>query len=196
MYAIRSYYVGYAQHLEAHANMWRVSGDFWDEWDRLLHNFDLLEKWSPFIKPGSWPDADMIPFGKISLDGRPQGPERITHYTRTEQHTLMTLWCMARSPLMIGAELASLDDTTYQILTNKALIEIDQHSINNRVVYKRKGSVVWMADKPESSTKYVAMFNTTDEPMNLFFDLEVVHLRQRYQLHDLWTEEKSVLSVV
>ena len=56
-----------AAHLVQHANLWRVSADFWDRWSDLRRSFDLLYWWSPFIGAGTWPDADMIPIGKLML---------------------------------------------------------------------------------------------------------------------------------
>lgn len=180
---------GYADHLDANSVMWRVSGDFWDIWDRLLHNFELLNKWSYKIGNGTWPDADMIPFGRISLGGRPEGHERITRFTRDEQYTLMTLWCIARSPLIIGADLLTIDDTTVQILTNPEVIALNQHSKNNRQIYSRNGRVMWMAETTDGSATYLAMFNTSDEEINLTFDFELKHMRNKYLVHDLWARE-------
>ena len=48
--------------------------------------------------------------------------ERDCLFTREEQKTMMTLWCMFRSPLMIGAELTKMDDFTLSLLTNKELL--------------------------------------------------------------------------
>ena len=88
------------------ANMWRISDDFWDTWPALLEQFDRLKHWSRYARPGTWPDADMLPLGVLEL-GR-----RKTRFTADEQQTLLTLWCIARSPLIIGGDLRKLDDFT------------------------------------------------------------------------------------
>ncbi|MEM9657438.1 MAG: glycoside hydrolase family 27 protein, partial [Planctomycetota bacterium] len=90
--------VSRARHLAKHANLWRVSGDLWDEWPLVKRNFELLNCRSPFIGPGHWPDADMLPIGHLSLEGRPHGPDRQSMLTWDEHVTMMTLWCIARSP--------------------------------------------------------------------------------------------------
>ena len=41
--------------------MWRISGDFWDNWAKLKHQFDLTHVWESDVHPGGWPDADMLP---------------------------------------------------------------------------------------------------------------------------------------
>jgi len=181
--------LGMANHLKENANMWRISADFWDNWKSLRHNFDLLNSWSAHAQPGSWPDADMLPIGKISLDDRPHGPERMSEFTKSEQYTLMTLWCIARSPLMLGADLLSMDDFTLQLITNPEVLSVNQNSTDNRQVLNRWGKCVWIATEPESGDKYIALFNITDEESEVEFDLELENLRGPYKVRDLWKQK-------
>ena len=44
--------------LQANANMWRISDDFWDNWKALRLNFILMSIWSGIGRPGAWPDAE------------------------------------------------------------------------------------------------------------------------------------------
>jgi hypothetical protein len=46
-------------------NLWRISGDFGDDWGPLYAQFQRLKDWTPFRAPGHWPDADMLPLGNI-----------------------------------------------------------------------------------------------------------------------------------
>src|SRR5579864_2949624 len=91
-----------AEHILQHANMWRISDDFWDHWPELLAQFKRLREWAPYCGPGHFPDADMLPLGVVDLG------KRTTRFTRDEQYTLLTLWCIARSPLILGADLTKL----------------------------------------------------------------------------------------
>ena len=50
-----------AAHVGAHANLWRISDDFWDRWLSLKDQFGRLAQWNPHRIPGAWPDADMLP---------------------------------------------------------------------------------------------------------------------------------------
>ncbi|MCG8686834.1 MAG: hypothetical protein MI892_18280, partial [Desulfobacterales bacterium] len=179
----------WAEHLNANTNLWRISSDFWDEWDRLHHNFGLLNAWSGYIGGGTYPDADIIPFGKVSLDGRPHGPERWTKFTPVEQQTLMTLWSIARSPLLLGADLYTIDQATLDLLTNDEILAVNQKSENNRQVYIKNGRIVWLADIPGTEDKYVALFNTTEEELPVFFAFELMHLRNKYEVRDLWNHK-------
>jgi hypothetical protein len=145
-----------AEHVQRHANMWRISDDFWDTWPALHEQFARLRNWNPHRKPGTWPDADMLPFGVLEMG------KRSTRFTRDEQITVMTLWSIARSPLMMGGDLTKLDDFTRGLLTNDEVIAVNQRSENNRPLFETDGFVVWTADVPGSADRYLAVFNTRD----------------------------------
>ena len=178
-----------ARHLVENANMWRVSGDFWDEWEHLAHSFDLLNSWSPWIQPNHWPDADMIAIGRLSLNNRPHGPERESKFTWPEHYTLMSLFCIARSPLMWGGDPFTSSEKSISFLQNKEVLAVNQNSENNRQVYRSKGHVAWMADVPESSDRYLALFNMNDKPERVSLNLEWVKMRGKYQVRDLWKQK-------
>ncbi len=175
-----------AKFLEKNANLWRISDDFWDEWENLVHNFDLLNAWSPFIQPNHWPDGDMLPIGHLSIGGRPHGPDRMSKLTWPEHRTLMTLWCISRSPLMMGGDLltSSLESLSY--LKNQEVLEVNQKSENNRQIYRNDARACWMADIPESGEKYLALFNLADEKQSVSFIFEWEYMRDAYTIRDLW----------
>ncbi len=139
-------------HVMEHANMWRITDDFWDRWGALREMFEQTHVWEPYRGPGHWPDADMIPFGIIEF-GRP------TKFTRDEHYTLMSLWSIARSPLIFGGDMTKLDEFTVSVLTNPEVLEVNQNSTRNRQVSREKNLIVWAADVPGSLDKYVALFN-------------------------------------
>lgn len=185
--------VSYASHVSEYADMWRISTDFWDNWEALKHNFDLFETWSPWIGAGQWPDGDMLPFGRLSLNNRPHGPERQSQLTWDEHQTMMTLWSIGRSPLMLGADLLTLDDTTLSYLTNQSVLDVNQNSTNNRQISRGFGkdeTIVWFADIPDSNDKYFALFNISDEEKPVSFYFEFEYLRDDYEIIDLWSNKK------
>jgi alpha-galactosidase len=145
-----------ATHAQQHANLWRISDDFWDRWLALREQFPRLEKWNPYRQPGAWPDADMLPLGVLVLGSRS------TRFTPDEQRTMMTLWSIARSPLMHGGDMTKTDDFTLSLLTNDEVLAVNQQSTNNRPLFRRDGLAAWVADVPNSADKYVAVFNTRD----------------------------------
>jgi alpha-galactosidase len=137
----------YAGHLREHADMWRVAGDLWDRWSDVRAQFDRLAMWAPYIGPGSWPDADMLPLGRIGSRAE-AGPERDSRLTWDEQRTLMALWCIARSPLMFGGDLPRADEAALGLLTSADVLAVLPESSNNRQVLRDHELVVWTADVP------------------------------------------------
>jgi hypothetical protein len=142
------------EHVSTHANMWRISDDFWDDWKLLFDQFARVRDWTPLRGPGHWPDADMLPIGVLQMG------ENKTHFTHDEQITLMSLWSIARSPLMIGADLTKLDNFTLALLTNDEVLAVNQISTGNHQLFQRDGLCAWVAAVPGSPDKYVALFNT------------------------------------
>jgi alpha-galactosidase len=144
-----------ADDVAQNANMWRISDDFWDTWPLLLEQFERLKNWGAHQRAGNWPDADMLPFGTLELR------RRKTRFTPDEQTSVMTLWSIARSPLIVGADLAVLDDATLALLTNDEVLSVNQASRDNREVLRREGLVVWQALSPHDDV-YIAIFNLND----------------------------------
>ena len=142
-------------HVKTHANMWRTVDDFWDNWSQLNYQFQVCAKWAPYIAPGTWPDADMLPLGKISIRGE-RGEERWTNFTRDEQYTMMNLWTIFKSPLMFGGDLPQNDKATDSLLTNRDVLYMHHYSANNRQLSKRDNHIVWAADDFDACiTKYL-----------------------------------------
>ena len=112
-------------HYKKYANMWRITDDFWDNWETLLYMFDRCEKWQDHVSQGCWPDCDMLPLGKV---GKHFGCERDTLLSKDEQMTMMTLWCMFGSPLMLGAEMTMLDEWTLSLLQKEELLRLENGS--------------------------------------------------------------------
>lgn len=155
-------HISKADHVKEHANMWRTVDDFWDNWDMLQYQFKVCAKWAPYIAPGTWPDADMLPLGKICIRGE-RGDERWTKFTRDEQYMLMNLWTIFKSPLMFGGDLPQNDEFTNSLLTNRDVLHMHSTSTNNRELSNEDNKIIWTADDPETGDKYVAMFYTVSK---------------------------------
>lgn len=177
-----------AEHLSENANMWRISGDFWDRWDKLLNMFSLCEKWYPYVKDGSFPDCDILPLGKLCIDGSYMGDMgRDSGFTKEEQKTMMTLWAVFRSPLFFGGELRLTDNYTLSLVTNPEVINVNQNSEKPLLVYNKGGIAVWQT-KIENCTA-VAVFNLSDEEKHYklsFLNLGIENVRA---VRDLWARK-------
>ncbi len=144
-------------HATAHANLWRIFDDFWDNWAQLNYAFGMCAKWTPYISTGAWPDADMLPLGKFIRGER--ATNRYTNFTKDEQYTLMTLWSMFKSPLMFGGNLPDNDDFTNALITNKEVLYVNQHSVKNTQWYANDKTTAWTAEDPANGDHFVALFN-------------------------------------
>lgn len=148
------------------ANMWRITDDFWDHWESLRDMFDRCRNWQEYVTDGGYPDCDMLPLGIL---GKGFGNERSTYFTFDEQKTMMTLWCIFRSPLMLGAELTKLDEKTMELLTKEPIYRMMKETKNAREAYRDDTFIIWKTEA--ENNKYTAIFNISSEkqpaPMQL-----------------------------
>lgn len=169
------------------ANMWRITDDFWDNWELLYKMFERAEKWSIHAGNGHWPDADMLPTGAIR---QCDDPENVTRFTRDEQMTMMSLWCIMRSPLMIGGELTKNDEFTLSLFTNEKLLDMFVKSRHAHQVFRKdiNGHEVigWIAVN-DNGGKYIAIFNASDEDGNINVSLEEFEIYDSIKATDIWT---------
>jgi alpha-galactosidase len=151
-----------AEFLRDHANMWRTTDDFWDNWPQLKPEFATCERWAQYAGPGYYPDADMLPLGKIGLRAE-RGKPRMSGFTKDEQYALMSLFSIFRSPLMFGGDLPGNDEFTLSLLTNKEVLYVNQYSRNNKQLFRKNDLVAWTADDPKNGDKFLALFNIQDQ---------------------------------
>ncbi|MBQ7519388.1 MAG: glycoside hydrolase family 27 protein [Clostridia bacterium] len=178
----------HAEHLKKDANLWRITDDFWDEWRLLAAMFERAEKWCVHAGPGHWPDADMLPVGALR-----QCYEKgdWTHFTQAEQRTMMTLWCMLRSPLMIGGDLPQNDEFTLRLLTNQAVLDIEKTSWCAHPLYTTAEECAWIAPRRDGQGAYAAAFNLSDAPREIRLAVEVPFTKAT----ELWTgREQAALT--
>ncbi len=171
-------------HLAEHADMWRITGDFWDSWDKLHEMFGRCNLWQEYVTPGAWPDCDMLPIGRLALcDFEGQG--RWTEFTQDEQITLMTLWSIFRSPLIIGGDLRYNDEFTLSLLTNTEVLEMHRNSSGAHQVRRDekdgKGEIIWQSQSERFV--YTALFNTDSAPGIIEFECD------KSVVHDMWKNE-------
>ena len=180
------------------AQMWRISDDFWDYWkspttkdypQSVLGQFVKLDAWAKYVKAGNWPDADMLPLGTLGpVPG--EGKARTTRLTHDEQRTVMTLWSIARSPLIVGANLTELDDWTAALLTNASVIAMDQRGHDQKMARQDEDLIVWVS-KGDGGKEYMAVFNTGDAQMRVALPLSRYGFAQgqKYSARDVWEDK-------
>lgn len=177
-----------AFHLAQNANMWRMTGDFWDEWDKLYGMFARCELWADHVRPGAWPDCDMLPLGRISKNGACHGAQnRYSNFTPAEQKTMLTLWAMFRSPLFLGGELRENRPEDLALITNADILRINQNSSQNRQIRRNDAEAVWSC-LDENGQPVFALFNLSDEARAIGLDLTELELCGQYCGTELWTK--------
>jgi alpha-galactosidase len=183
--------VDQADEVRRYAQMWRISNDIIDYWNGkditpgIKDQFPVAATWAPYSGQGAWPDADMLPIGYL---GPRNGDPRATRLTHDEVRTLLTLWSMLRSPLMIGGDLPSMDPWTTTLLTNPDVIDVDQRSTEGHQVFTAKGIVIWLANAHKKGEQYLAIFNIGDTKQEVALAWNDIQLPNgRYTMTDLWS---------
>ncbi len=184
-----------AADLRRNAQMWRISDDVWDHWgvdphatwsEGLKGQFARLAAWAPLAVPGHWPDADMLPLGYLGPHpglGRP----RWSRFTPAESQTMITLWAIARSPLIFGGNMLRMNRATLRLLTNPEVIAVDQASHGNRAVRTTATTAIWRAVPDRGTGIYAAVFNLASRARILTVTWRQLGLPPgRRRLRDLW----------
>ena len=174
------------------SDMWRITDDFWDKWELLYAMFERAEKWCTHSGAGHWPDADMLPIGPILQD---YDAANRTKFTENEQITMLTLWSIFRSPLMIGGEMTGFDKFTMSLLTNEEILKMHKNARHSHQVWRREinGSeyILWTAANAEGGG-YFALFNAGEKDGTVKLDLADLEAADKLDCTELWSGEKAV----
>ncbi len=182
-----------AEEMSKYAQMWRISDDIWDVWHSdtqfpsgIENQFARAAKWADFSGLGHWPDADMLPIGRLEPVAGWEKP-RATRLTHDEQRTQLTLWSIFRSPLMMGGNLALCDEWTESLLTNAEVLAVDQHSTGNHAVLTTDKAAIWLARPESGDGYYLALFNLESVAQILQYSWKDIGMPEAsYRLRDLW----------
>ena len=168
------------------ANMWRITDDFWDEWELLYGMFERADKWSTHTGVGNWPDADMLPIGPVR---QCYDVKNRTRFTQDEQITMMTLWSIFRSPLIIGGEMTGFDDFTMSLLTNDLILMMHRNARHSHQVWRKEVNgiehILWTAVNAEGG-QYVAIFNVGEENSKIEIALSDLEIYNEVHGVELW----------
>ncbi len=204
--------IGEAEHLSKWAHMWRMTDDFWDNWELLKKMFDYCREWFPYVGENHFPDCDMLPLGRIRVcnmkreqsvevaqtmeeeqtmkEKQTMEKEQTTKFTMDEQKLLMSLWAMFRSPLMFGGDMTMNDEFTLSLMQNREIININQNSRGGREVYRKGDEIVWAANG-EGNTIYLAHFNVGDREITAEFNSDFIGINEKINVHEVWSGEEQ-----
>lgn len=168
-------------------NLWRTTGDISDNWESMerigFAQLDITE----FPKPGQWNDPDMLEVGNSGM-------------TADEYRTHMSLWALLRAPLIAGNDLRSMTEETKSILMNTDVIAIDQDP-DAKPVEKLsvEGKSEVLVRRLENDSVAVALFNRGDQPAQISFRWDSLHLAaglggRSLEAQDVWKHEAVTVS--
>ena len=174
------------------ANLWRTTGDINDSWTSVNRIGFLQDRWAAYAGPGHWSDPDMLVVGMVGW-----GPNlHPTHLTPDEQYTHLSLWCLLSAPLLLGCDLAQMDDFTLGLLTNDEVLAIDQDPLGNQATQfsNQDGKVVY-AKTLEDGSIAVGLFNRGETEATVgvkwgpWGTLPTAHVGTTYRVRDLWRQQ-------
>ena len=175
----------------AGADLYRSTGDILDSFESMkkiaLSQIDKL----CCAGPGLWNDTDMLTVGMHGNGNVGRGG-----CTDMEYRTEFALWCMIQSPLMIGADLRKLDETSLALLKNPYLIRINQDE-DGRPPYVLHGAVdeenFTLCKLLTDNEIAILMVNLTERTIKMRFLMEdmgiPVHTRLGLAMTDAYTGE-------
>ena len=112
---------------EVGGNCWRTTGDIGDSWGSMAGIGFSQNGHEKYAGPGHWNDPDMLVVGMVGW-----GDLHPTGLTPNEQYTHISLWCLLAAPLLIGCDMAQLDDFTLGLLTNDEVLEVNQDPLGKQ----------------------------------------------------------------
>lgn len=203
-----------ADEVATYAQLWRITDDHWDVWSNthkpggsefpfsVKDEFDRIAQWNSHVKPGNWPDADMLPWGYLGPHPG-LGKPRDSRETHDEERTELNLWAISRSPLILGANLTKLDDFTRSLITNEAVLKMNQSLTSSKPVDVSKlpgfeNARVWRGTDATTHAEYVGLFNLADQPATMKASWDQLGISgSKHKAMDLWADKtfKSIKQI-
>ena len=182
--------------------LWRTTTDIYPAFDSVLDHGNwqqwgvlrIMDAQKPLRRaagPGHWNDPDMLEVG----NGMSESEDR-AHFS---------MWCMLAAPLISGNNLAAMAPATLAILTNPAVIAVDQDKLGvEGFPYSTNGNVeVWFKPLAQGDWAMCALnrgkapqtvtFNWKKEKVSDPLSLRDAHFDTRtYHLQNLWNHQFAV----
>ena len=166
------------------ADSWRISGDIEASFHSICAIIDRNAYLAPYASAGHFNDMDMLQVGR--------------GMTPDEDRAHFSMWCMMTSPLLAGNDLGLMSNETRDILTNRALIAINQDpaAIQAERVWASNGVEVWVKPLGERMGKEraVAIFNRNEKAVSHNLDFSSVGLQKVKSVSDLWLDKSIKVS--
>ena len=169
------------------AQAWRTTDDIRDSWGSMSTiGFDNQDRWAPYCGPGHWPDADMLVVGRVGW-----GPKvKDSALTADEQYTHISLWALLANPLLIGCDMANLDEFTLNLLSNTEVLDVNQDPLGVQATRLNADPLSIVYVKPlEDGSLAVGLFNRGEKPARVDFSMRDLGLFETVTVRDLWRQK-------
>ena len=169
------------------ANSWRTTGDITDTW-RSMYDIGFRKQagLAPYAAPGHWNDPDMLIVGKVGWSSN----LRDSRLTPDEQYTHITLWTLLASNMLIGCDIAQMDDFTIGLLCNNEVNAVNQDILGKQAdrVSKDGDIEVWARPLSDGS-QAIGIFNVGDEDQQFDIKKLAPNAASAGTIRDLWRQK-------
>ncbi|XWS68399.1 hypothetical protein CRYUN_Cryun04dG0086700 [Craigia yunnanensis] len=127
-------------------NSWRTTGDIKDTWESMISRADTNNEWASYAGPGGWNDPDMLEVGNGGM-------------STEEYRSHFSIWALTKAPLILGCDIRSMDKDTFELLSNKEVIAVNQDKlgVQGKKVRKIGDLEVWAGPLSEKRVAVILL---------------------------------------
>ena len=168
-------------------NSWRTAQDIDDTWKSILDvGFRQQAGLARYSSVGHWNDPDMLVVGKVGWGAN----LRETRLTPDEQYTHITLWTLLASNMLIGCDIAQMDEFTLNLLCNNEVNAVNQDILGKQADRDRKEGNIEVWSRPLSDGAIaVGIFNVGDKDLQVDMESLIPSWEPARTVRDLWRQK-------
>ncbi|MDR1951440.1 MAG: alpha-galactosidase [Bacteroidales bacterium] len=167
------------------AGSWRMSHDIRNNFDGYMGVRHILEEnlyLAAYASQGHFNDMDMMQIGRNT-------------FTENQEKSHFGLWCMMKSPLLIGCDLRTIPESTLKIISNPEIIALNQDKLGLQAELVHRIEKQFVLAKQieieQGKVRAVALFNGENSPKTMRINFKDIQLGEKVQVRDLW-ERKNL----
>ncbi len=154
---------------------------------KVVSRFNYAAVWQPYAHPGGFNDLDSVEVGNGSDDG----------ISLNARQTVLSLWSLASSPLILGSDPRYLASQDLALLKNRAVLAVDQDGIAARRIRSAATEQIF-AKRERGGDVIVGLFNTgTTTSEEISITPAAIGMSAgcaAYSLDDLWSHRTGSTS--
>lgn len=163
-------------------NSWRSTADVQPTFESVMSNIQHNNQYAIRAGPGHFNDADMLQCGQPGIK-------------LSECRLSLSLWSLAKSPLLIGADVRHFSTATLALLKNPEVIAVNQDSLGEQGTWVAgTDKQVWAGklSKDRFAVTLVNMDNATSAEVELHWGMlpGTVTARAKFSVRDVWARKE------